>query len=41
MRVVFLTPNVGEEGSFYEIFSDCLGVAARQLGVDLEVVAGT
>ena len=41
MRVVFLTPNVGEEGSFYEIFSDCLGVAARQLGIDLEVVGGT
>ena len=40
MKVVFLTPNVGEPGSFYEIFSDCLGVAARQLGIDLEVVGG-
>jgi len=40
MKVVFLTPHVGGEGSFYEIFSDCLGVAARQLGVALEVVDG-
>jgi simple sugar transport system substrate-binding protein len=41
MKVVFLTPNIGSPGSFYEIFSDCLGVAARQLGVDLEVVGGS
>ncbi len=40
MKVVFLTPNIGSTGSFYEIFADCLGVAARQLGVDLEVVGG-
>ena len=41
MKVVLLAPHVGDPGSFYEIFSDCLGVAARQLGVDLEVVGGT
>ena len=40
MKVAFLTPHVGEPGSFYDIFSDCLRVAARQLGVDLEVVDG-
>ena len=33
--------DIGSEGSFYDIFADCLGVAARQLGVDLEVVGGT
>ena len=41
MKVVFLTPNIGAPGSFYEVFSDCLRVAARQLGVGLEVVAGS
>ena len=41
MKVVFLTPNIGGPGSFYEIFADCLGVAARQLGVELEVVGGS
>jgi hypothetical protein len=40
MKVVFLTPHVGGPGSFYEIYSDCLQVAARQLGVDLEVLDG-
>lgn len=41
MRVLFVAPQIGSPGSFYDIFSDILRVAARQLGIDLEVVDGT
>ena len=41
MKVVFLAPNIGKPGSFYDVFADCLRVAARQLGVRLEVVDGS
>jgi ABC-type sugar transport system substrate-binding protein len=41
MRVTFVAPNVGNPGTFYEIFSDILQVASRQLGVELEAVDGT
>ena len=40
MKVVFLTPNIGGPGTFYDIFADFLRVAARQLHVELEVVEG-
>ncbi len=41
MRVTFVAPNVGNPGTFYEVFADFMSVAARQLGTDLELVDGT
>jgi hypothetical protein len=41
VRVAFLAPNIGNPGSFYDLFADVLRVAAGQLGVDLDVVDGT
>ena len=41
MKVTFVAPNVGNPGTFYEIFADFLRVAARQLGIDFEAVDGT
>jgi hypothetical protein len=41
MRFAFVAPNVANPGTFYEVFADFLGVAARQLGIDFEVVDGT
>jgi ABC-type sugar transport system substrate-binding protein len=38
MKVTFLVPSVGRRGTFYEIFTDLVQVAARQLDIDLEVV---
>jgi hypothetical protein len=38
MRVVFLAPDIGAVGTFYEIFADVMKVAARQFDIALEVV---
>jgi ABC-type sugar transport system substrate-binding protein len=41
MKVMLLAPNVGNPGTFYDIFSDFLRVAARQLRVEIEFVDAT
>ncbi len=41
MKVMLLAPNVENPGTFYDIFSDFLRVAARQLRVELELVDAT
>ena len=41
MKVTFVAPNIGITGTFYEIFTDFLSTAARQLKVELDVVDAT
>jgi ABC-type sugar transport system substrate-binding protein len=41
MRVALLTPLRHDAGNFYNLFAEVTSVAARQLGVDLEVIEGT
>jgi ABC-type sugar transport system substrate-binding protein len=38
MRAVFLAPSLGVEHSFYDVFAEVAGAAARQLHVDFETI---